>query len=332
MPAWSIGLQDLASSRASRGDATGFALPITTVPPLTIGRKARRRENHHGQLGLQPGLGIAVLRPIAHDLRVSRRQSRGIDAGPAGLNPRGQRAQRSGRTRDGQSAPRSPAPLSKARGSAAPGREPSTCQIATSRPMMMIGGSTRAATSRRRLAIASRHAGVAGARGIASTVSLVSWLSPGQADLMYLTLRLSRYFFGLAGSNAFPSKNFSTPREVDFGMSWSATPSSLAAARQRSSRFTFAISDLVSGLAAGSPSACSRSGTRGRGTDTDSSRCPSSSASGTRCLHDAAGAVIEVALQAVDDVFDRGTDPAAARQISATSAAFFGPRNTSALP
>ena len=55
-----------------------------------------------------------------------------------------------------------------------------------------------------------------------------------------------RYAAGFSGSNTLPSKKVSLPREVEAGMSAAATPSSLAASFQRSSRLTLAISALVS--------------------------------------------------------------------------------------
>src|SRR5215813_7619972 len=55
-----------------------------------------------------------------------------------------------------------------------------------------------------------------------------------------------RYAAGFSGSNTLPSKKVSLPRDVDVGMSAAATPSSLAASFQRSSRLTLAISALVS--------------------------------------------------------------------------------------
>src|SRR5436305_8121957 len=55
-----------------------------------------------------------------------------------------------------------------------------------------------------------------------------------------------RYAAGFSGSNTLPSKKVSLPRDVEVGMSEAATPSSLAASFQRSSRLTLPISALVS--------------------------------------------------------------------------------------
>src|SRR6185436_11763028 len=63
-----------------------------------------------------------------------------------------------------------------------------------------------------------------------------------------LMARLFRYSSGFAGSNTLPSKNFSTPRDVVFGICATGTLSSFAAARHRSSRLTFEISVLKSSL------------------------------------------------------------------------------------
>src|SRR3977135_4444427 len=55
-----------------------------------------------------------------------------------------------------------------------------------------------------------------------------------------------RYAAGFSGSNTLPSKKVSLPRDLEAGMSDAATPRSLAASFQRSSRLTLAISALAS--------------------------------------------------------------------------------------
>src|SRR5918994_7458293 len=55
-----------------------------------------------------------------------------------------------------------------------------------------------------------------------------------------------RYAAGFSGSNTLPSKKVSLPRDLEAGMSAAATPRSLAASFQRSSRLTLAISALES--------------------------------------------------------------------------------------
>src|SRR5688572_32477804 len=151
-------------------------------------------------------------------------------------------------------------------GRLASGAEHSTSQRPTIAPTASSGGSTpsayrfAAALSRDGRATAGGaglRASLAAAATVAgglSATTLASWARGKDltvaliAQLERLIARLAKYASGLAGSNTLPSKNVSTPRDVDCGISAAGTPSSVAASRHKSSRFTLATNALKSSL------------------------------------------------------------------------------------
>src|SRR5262245_7064278 len=151
-------------------------------------------------------------------------------------------------------------------GRLASGAAHSNSQTPTIAPTATSGGST---SSARRLAVASRRDArkarvaaratggdsPAGGGAAAFKGTILASCACGRVlavelirQLDRLIARLARYACGLAGSNTLPSKNVSTPRDVDCGICAAGTPSSVAASRHKSSRFTLATNPFKSSL------------------------------------------------------------------------------------
>src|SRR3954452_755683 len=135
-----------------------------------------------------------------------------------------------------------------------PARRHTSSQNSINSASTISGGTTRTAVSR---AILTYFSAIGSRFGISFTTAAGALVRTAADSIFFAGIFIDqtstrlidsdfRYAPGFSGSNTLPSKKVSLPREVEAGMSAAATPRSLAASFQRSSRLTLAISALAS--------------------------------------------------------------------------------------